>query len=501
MLDLAFQPDPEAGPLYRQLEAQLRGLIEARRLQPGERLPASRELADRLGLARNTVNQAYQALVDAGWLRSHVGRGTFVARGGSGALASLPEPGRGLAWSGLFARRTRAVVLPRSLAGEVQRTPPRFEFRAGRSDPAALPGPELRRAWSRALGQGLRGLVDERDPRGHRPLREAIARLLAARGIACGADGVVVVNGAQQAIDLVARLLVDPGDTVVMEQPGYFGATLAFAACEAHVVGVPVDGEGLRTEELARILRTRRVKLLYTTPAVQAPTGVSLSHARRQHLLELADEYQVPLLEDDYDSELRWGGPVIPALKTADGAGRVIYVGTFSKALFAGVRVGYVVADPPLLARLALARWAADFGGDLVTQAALATLISDGGLERHVRRLRKLAAARREALLAALAEHMPAGTHVTPPAGGSMVWVTLPEGVDPERVYANARATGIAYTPGDLFASDGSAAASLCLAFSSQAPAEIEQGIHELGAIVTRAHAAGRARRDRRTAA
>jgi len=499
MLDLAFEPDPAAGPLYRQLEAHLRGLIEARRLQAGERLPASRELAARLGLSRNTVNQAYQALVDAGWLRSHVGRGTFVARGSSGAPARAVASDRGLAWGGLFARRTRAVTLPRSLAGELPRSTPRFEFRAGRTDPTTLPGPELRRAWSRALSHHLRGLASEMDPRGYGPLREAIARSLTARGIACGADGVVVVSGAQQAIDLVARLLVDPGDTVAMEQPGYFGASLAFAACEAHVVPVPVDAEGLRTEDLARLLRARRVKLLYTTPAVQAPTGVSLSHARRQQLLELADDYQLPLLEDDYDSELRWGGPVIPALKTADAAGRVIYVGTFSKALFAGIRVGYVVAEPALLARLALARWAADFGGDSVTQAALATLINDGGLERHIRRLRKLAAARRTALLAALAAHMPEGTRVTPPAGGSMVWVTLPEGTDGERVLASARAAGIYYTPGDLFASDGSAAASLCLSFSRQTPEEIEQGVTELGAIVTQA--AARARRDRRSAA
>ena len=331
MLELAFQPAADGGPLYRQLEAHLRGLIEARRLLPGERLPASRDLAERLELSRNTVNQAYQALVDAGWLRSHVGQGTFVARGGTGEPGADAPSERGLAWSGLFSRRARAVVLPRGLAGEAQRGAPRFDFRAGRRDPTALPGPELRRAWSRALGRGLRSLADAHDPRGYEPLREAIARSLAARGIACGAAGVMLVNGAQQAIDLVARLLVDPGDTVVMEQPGYFGAALAFAACEAHVVGVPVDGEGLRTDELARILRTRRVKLLYTTPAVQAPTGVSLSHVRRQHLLELADAYQMPLLEDDYDSELRWGGPLIPALKTADRAGRVIYVGTFSR--------------------------------------------------------------------------------------------------------------------------------------------------------------------------
>src|SRR5262245_33127739 len=139
MLDLAFQPEPDGPPLYRQLEAHLRGLIEARRLLPGERLPASRDLADRLELSRNTVNQAYQALVDAGWLRSHVGRGTFVARGGSGDLKRVEKADRGLAWNGLFARRARAVVLPRALVGEAQRGPARFDFRAGRSDLDALP--------------------------------------------------------------------------------------------------------------------------------------------------------------------------------------------------------------------------------------------------------------------------------------------------------------------------------------------------------------------------
>jgi GntR family transcriptional regulator/MocR family aminotransferase len=222
---------------------------------------------------------------------------------------------------------------------------------------------------------------------------------------------------------------------------------------------------------------------------------VSLSEPRRRQLLELAGEYQLPLLEDDYDSALRWGGPPVPALKTADTAGRVIYVGTFSKALFPGLRVGYLVAAPPLLAQLALSRAASDFGGDVVTQAALTALLAGGGLERHVRRVRKTLAARRETLLAALAEQMPEGTRVTPPAGGSTVWLTLPEAADPEAVRADARDAGIAYTPGGIFTLDGGAAASLCLGFSKLAPPEIEQAVALLAAIVVRACKAGRARR------
>jgi DNA-binding transcriptional MocR family regulator len=263
-------------------------------------------------------------------------------------------------------------------------------------------------------------------------------------------------------------------------------------------VPVPVDAEGLVTAELARVLRARRVKLLYTTPAVQSPTGVTLSEARRRELLELADEYQLALLEDDYDSELRWGGPALPALKTSDAAGRVIYTGTFSKALVPGLRVGYLVAAPPLLARLVLSRWAADFGGDVVTQAALARLIEGGGLERHVRRVRRLAGERRARLLAALAACMPPGTQVTEPAGGGSVWLTLPAGVDEPALRAGARAAGIAWTPGELFSIDGGPSRSLSLSFAKLAPDEIEQGVAELAKIVARARTG---RRERRPAA
>ena len=185
--------------------------------------------------------------------------------------------------------------------------------------------------------------------------------------------------------------------------------------------------------------------------------------------------------------------PLAP--RSATFLGRAIYIGTFSKALFPGLRVGYLVAAPPLLAQLVLSRAVSDFGGDLVTQAALAGLLADGGLERHVRRLRKTLAVRRAALLAALAAQMPEGTQVTPPAGGSMVWLTLPEAADPEAVRASARAEGIAYTPGRLFSIDGSAAGSLCLAFSKLAPPEIEQAVAQLAAIVTRACSSRRARR------
>lgn len=488
MLELAFRPDRESPePIYRQLEAYLRELIAERRLPPEERMPASRELASALGLSRNTVNQAYQALAEDGLLRARVGQGTFVRAGAAapGRGEAPPAGPRGFAWEGLLARRTRALALPRGLRGEPGPAA-RFDFRGGQVDAESLPVAALARAHAAALERSAE-LAAHRDPQGWPPLREAIARALLARGIRCGPDEVAVVNGAQQALDLLARVLVDPGDTVVMEQPGYFGAAVAFAAAEAHLVGVGVDAEGLRTEELARLLRARRAKLVFATPAVQSPTGVALSPARRRELLSLSDAYQVPLVEDDYDSELRYEAPPAPALKRDDEAGLVVYVGTFTKALFGGLRVGYVVAARPLLARLLLARWAADVQTDLVAQAALAELAASGALERHVRRVRRLYAERRAALLGALAAHMPAGVRFSPPAGGNAVWVALPPAADPEELHQLARAAGIAYTRGDAFFFDGSGAGHLSLSFAALAPSRIAEGIERLAALVRRA--------------
>ncbi len=450
-----------------------------------------------LGLSRNTVNQAYEALVSEGWLVSHVGRGTFVARAGT-ALAAVRGPSdagpadptaagpRGFAWAGLLARRTRELRLPAAFADPGMPERADYDFRAGQVDPPSLPRSELRRVFGRVFDASLDRVARQNDPWGWRPLRHEVARSLVARGIACEADDVAIVNGAQQAIDLVARVLIDPGDTVALEQPGYFGAWLAFRNAGAHAVGVPVDREGLQTDALGRLLRARRVKLVYTTPAVQSPTGVALAPARRRALLALADEYQLPILEDDYDSELRYGGPPRPALKTLDPAGQVIYVGTFSKALFASLRVGYVVAARPLLRRLVLSRWVADFQTDLVTQVALAELLASGGLERHVRRVRKLYTARGHALVAALRAHMPAGTEWIEPAGGNTVWVTLAPGVDPLALQAAARAEGIEYTRGDVFAGEGGGPPCISLSFAQLEPAVIDEGIARLAACMQR---------------
>ena len=384
----------------------------------------------------------------------------------------------------MLALRNERFALP---SGAPTRRDGRFDFSGGRVDPRLLPAAELRRAWSRAVDGSLETLSRPIDGMGLPALREEIALSLVARGIGCEPEDVLVTSGIHQVFDLVGRTLVDPGDTVVVEQPGWFMAAASLRMSGARLVGVPVDDDGLCVDQLARMLRVRRAKLVYTTPSAQSPTGAVLSEARREALLELSDRHQIPILEDDYDSELRFEAAPLPALKTRDPAGRVIYAGTYSKALFPGLRVGYVVAARPLLARLALHKTIAEFSTDGVAQAAVLELSTSGALERHVRRVRRIYARRRDALLAALERHMPGGTVWKRPHGGHAVWVTLPDDIDGPGLQAEALAAGIVYARGDLFSLDGRFASSMALSFVNQDEQTIEQGIAALGQLAVRA--------------
>ncbi|MCW5889791.1 MAG: PLP-dependent aminotransferase family protein [bacterium] len=502
MFDVAFHPDRQGpAPIARQLADHLAGLIAAGRLAAGSKLPASREVATSLGVARNTVTAAYEMLATRGLVTAHVGQGTFVAVATRGPAAPAAATPREFAWDGLLARSAR-LRLPDMLLRSESGPPLPFDFRGGRVEPSLLPAADLRWAFARPFQQRARlaALAGHADAHGWPPLREEIARHLAGRGLACDAADVAVVGGLQHAIDLVAGLLVEPGDAVVVEQPGYFGATLAFAGRGADLLGVEVDDEGLRTDRLARVLRLRRPKLVYVTPATQSPTGVALSPARRAELLALADEHQVPIFEDDYDSDLRYRGPALPALKASDPAGQVIYAGTFSKILFPGLRVGYVVAARPLLARLVTMRWRADFGGGVVEQAALATLLTTRGLDRHLRRVRRLYAERLEVLASTLARTMPPGVRWRAPASGHHLWVGLPAGVDPDALHEAARARGVAYTRGEVFFADGRGGDQLSLAFSALDAAAIREGVGRLAAVLRSLLPAGARATSRRAA-
>lgn len=380
--------DPGQG-LARQLYQALRERILDGRLAGRARLPASRDLAALLGISRNTVTRAFDQLYAEGYVEGRVGDGTYVAdlateRPAPQPLASGPAPSAAL-------RRLQAHHLPAPLSG-----PPRA-FRIGVPAFDLFPFETWARLQARFWRRPSAARLGYGDPAGDPALRELVAAYLrSSRGLNCDPAQVVITCGAQQAISLCAQLLVQPGERVAVENPGYRAAGHAFAVAGAELCGVAVDDDGLDTAELASIADCR---LAYVTPSHQYPTGVTLSLARRLELLEWAERRDGWIVEDDYDGEYRYSGVPLAPLAALDRQGRVLYVGTFCKIAFPALRLGYLVL-PPALAEAFARRQALDMRhSEIGTQAVMAEFIAAGHFQRHVRRMRQAARARRDALL------------------------------------------------------------------------------------------------------
>jgi GntR family transcriptional regulator/MocR family aminotransferase len=393
-----------AAPLQRQIYEEWRGGILSGRFRTGERAPSSRDLAAALGVARATVTAAYDQLIGEGYLESVHGSGTFVCR-------QLPEE--------LLRPRQAPSVRPSaesairlSGAGEMIAAMPPYRpaaarpgwisFSDWRPDLGEFPFPLWRKILARRIRTSGHALFDYSNMgTGHEELRAEIAAYAArSRAVRCNAGQVIVVNGSQQALDLCARLLIDRGDQVALEDPGYQGARRIFGAYGARLHPIAVGAGGVDPAKLGR-----RARLLYVTPSHQFPTGVSLSVTRRLELIEWARRHGAAIIEDDYDSEYRYSGPPLPAMQGLAGGAPVIYVGTFSKVMFPGLRIGYVIAPRSLVGAFARAKWLADRQTPMLEQAALADFLREGHLERHIRRMRRLYGRRREVLMEALRRH------------------------------------------------------------------------------------------------
>lgn len=408
--------DPASSkPLYRQVYEGYRAAMVDGRLRPGQRLPSSRTLARELGISRLPVTNAFEQLLAEGYCETRVGAGTFVAR-------TLPEDDRPRQ------RRQRSAAKQRASGQLSQPREPRPPgARQVSNDPSGLigePEPWVRHSGAFSLGdvalesfttRTWGGLVARHarraDPQllrygeglGYRPFREALAAYLrAARGVRCDADQLMVVSGSQQALGLAARVLLDPGDSIWMEDPGYWGARNAFAVSRARLQPVPVDELGL--DVAAGIALAPNARAVYVTPSHQMPLGVTMGAPRRLHLLDWAQASGAWILEDDYNSEYRYESQPVTALQGLDRDDRVIYLGTLSKVLFPALRIGYVVVPRDLLTRFLQARRVIDLTPPVFLQAVLADFISEGHFARHLRRAREIYRRRRSALVAALDE-------------------------------------------------------------------------------------------------
>jgi GntR family transcriptional regulator / MocR family aminotransferase len=423
-----------AGDRTDRIYRQLQDAILDGRLRPGERLPPTRELAQRLAVSRNTVAAAYDRLTGEGFLVGRVGAGTFV-----GAAIERPSrPRSAPAGTSVQPRAIWASVVPFT-------APPtagaRYDFRVGVPDVSLFPLDSWRRRLAHAASRASLGRGEYAGPGGDPTLTRAIARHIGvSRSVRASGSDVLVTHGAQQALDLIGRVLVEPGMTVATEEPGYPPARQLFRTHGAHVAAVPVDREGLVVGALPETAR-----LIYTTPSHQFPLGMSMSLARRSALLDWADRNGAVIIEDDYDTEFRFGHRPLEPLQSLDRSGRVIYVGTFAKTMFPGVRLGFLVAPESLRTALRRAKQLTDWYGDPFAQQALAGFIDDGDLSRHLRRANRVYAARHEQVIASLEQEAADLLEVVPSAAGLHVCARLrePRRVDVARAIAAASPHGV----------------------------------------------------------
>jgi GntR family transcriptional regulator/MocR family aminotransferase len=442
----------------------LREAIVDGRLPVGHRLPATRTLAADLGVGRNSVATAYERLVAEGYLEARVGAGTFVA-----PARSAKRPRRHAA----DPLRPRAGWTFTPLAVSGDGPAPRYDFRTGIPDAELFPFD----AWRRLVAAEVRLRANSpgtyADPSGHPALRAAIARYLGvSRSVRANAGELLITNGTQHALDLIGRVLLRPGDVVAVEEPGYPPARRLFASLGARVVGVPVDEQGLVVDALPGPTR-----LVYTTPSHQFPLGRAMTLGRRNALLDWARGRPVAVVEDDYDSEFRYSARPLEPLYSLDTAGRVLYVGTFSKTMLPTVRAGFVLAPPALHEALVAARQLGDGYGQVAVQAALARFIDEGQLARHVRKAGKVYADRHAEIVAALSA-LPS-LDMVPSAAGLHVTALLADGDAGRagRVVAAAAERGLVLDDLATYLQDSSTQAGFVFGFGATVTERIGEGL------------------------
>ena len=480
-----FRPDPRT-PLYRVLYIHIRAAIHSGELTGGMKLPSTRALAEELNISRNTVLNTYRQLLAEGYLEGKEGSGTFVANVLPELLLTAPtdpsprigQPSPAEALQPLFSERAKAQITASQPAsrGELPRP---FVPEAPALD--AFPF----QLWTRLVVRQARRMpvnhFTYQDSAGYRLLREAIvAHVTVSRQVHCTPDQVMIVPGSQGALDLSVRMLVNPGDPVWIEDPGYSGARAAFLGAGAQIIPVPVDHEGLVVEH--GIARAPQARLVYLTPSHQFPLGVTMSLARRLALLDWAKRANAYIIEDDYDSEFRFATRPLATLQALDDANRVIYIGTFSKVLFPSLRLGYMILPPPLVDSFLTVRRMIDIHSPMLEQAVLADFMIEGHFTRHLRRMRALYAERRAALLKA-AKGLP--LELDSPEAGIHCVGWLPDGIDDRELANRAGHYGLELTPVSNFSLEPLRRKGLLLGYGGFSAQEIQEGVQRLGVLLS----------------
>jgi GntR family transcriptional regulator / MocR family aminotransferase len=476
-------------PIYRQLYDWFRSGITEGRMRSGQRLPSTRSMAAELRISRISVFNAYEQLQAEGYLETLVGSGTRVAQ-------TIPDDAFGVVppHKRTGAERVIAEPGPRKLSDRAEallKAP--SEAWLHNLGPFRVSLPALDQfpvdIWSKLVARHSRRLsrsvMAYGDAMGHLPFREAIAEYLSTfRGVRCDSSQILVTTGSQQALQISAQVLLNPKDQVLMEEPGYPGARLAFTAAGVELIPAPVDNEGMIVPEISR--RGRHPRVAYVTPSHQYPLGMTMSAARRMSLLQWAVRSDAWIIEDDYDSEYRFASRPIASLQGLDVHGRVIYIGTFSKVLFPSLRLGYMVVPKDLLAAFRAARDAADIFSSTLYQAVLIDFIGEGHFARHIRRMRMLYMERREALVGAIRSQMSEILEVIGADAGMHLVALLPQGISDVFVSKHAAQNGISAMPLSSYYLKAPKRGGLILGYGGVNPRQIQDGIRKLRVSVHR---------------
>lgn len=480
-LELVLPPRPRGAPAMGWLADALRTVILEGRLRPGARLPATRELARQHRLSRGTIVAAFERLEAEGYLRGRVGSGTYVSRVLPEALLQVAD-------------RRRAPARPagtpeRRLSAQARRVRcfPGYAVRPMRAFRANHPALDLFPAtlWAQVAARRLRRATTQQllgtDPLGYGPLRDAVADYLrTSRGVRCTAAQVAIVSGVQEALDIVARLVLDPGDQVCMEHPGYPGAALAFESYGARIEALPVDAEGM----VVPGARQREARLVYLTPGHQFPTGTAMSLPRRLALLDWAHRARALILEDDYDSEYRYAGRPLPAMQGLDRHGVVLFAGSFSKVLFPSLRLGYLVLPEDLVPAVEAVQSITSRHAPLLNQAILADFLVEGHFGRHVRRMREVYAERLGVLLRGAERHLAGLLEISPVEAGLQTVGWLKTGVDATGIAAAALKRNVEVTPISSYARRPLKRDGLQLGFAAVDTRELHRGVEQLARVL-----------------
>jgi DNA-binding transcriptional MocR family regulator len=466
---LSFKPDPQAAsPIYLQLAAAVSDAIRAGRIEIGARLPSERVYARTLGLSRTTITAAYQELSASGLIRGHVGRGAIV-------IAADPDriPAGEISWTQLASR-----LAPRIQALNTGNNPDVISFGDGWLHSSLTPRAALAACAARTALESA-SLIKAAPLSGLPALKDALIETLRTNGVTATSGEMLITGGAQQGLNVIARALVSPGDTVVSESPTWHGAIRAFRAAGAEVTGIGMDLEGMDADALEDSLARRRPKFVYLIPTFQCPTGRLMSLSRRRRILEICARFRTPIVESHVYGELSFAER-LPSLKSLDSAGLVIHQGSASKSISAALRLGWLVAPQPATELFAAAKAAIDLSTPAMTQAVLAEFLTSGAYARHLPKFRRALRDRCDSLRGALSLHCPELRHA-PPQGGLYVWAQLPKGMSSDELETAAAAEGVSVRGGTAFLTDQGPSSHIRLCFAAPAAGEIPAGAERLG--------------------